>query len=85
VAPAAPARSEDPAAYRTLAIPLTAIWGARDTITPLAQAERLVTLAPRAKLEVLASAGHIPQIETPREFDQRLVATLQAMHRAAEP
>jgi pimeloyl-ACP methyl ester carboxylesterase len=85
VAPAAPARSEDPAAYRTLAMPLTAIWGARDTVTPLAQGERLVALAPGATLEVLASAGHIPQIEAPREFDERLVKALQAMHRAAEP
>ena len=81
----APARSEDPAGYRRLAMPLTAIWGARDTVTPLDQGQRLVGLVPAAKLEILPNAGHIPQIETPREFDQRLVETLRALDRAAEP
>ena len=83
--PDAPARSEDPAEYRRLAMPLTAIWGARDTVTPLDQGQRLVRLVPAAKLEILPNAGHIPQIEAPREFDQRLVETLRALDRAAEP
>jgi pimeloyl-ACP methyl ester carboxylesterase len=85
LAPPAAAVSEDPAAYRGLTMPLTAIWGALDTVTPLAQGERLVRLVPHATLAVLAQAGHIPQIESPREFAELLRETVQALHRAAEP
>ena len=85
LAPPAPSLSEDPAAYRALTMPLTAIWGARDTVTPLAQGERLTRLVPHAKLAILPQAGHIPQIESPREFAQRLLEAVQALHHATEP
>src|SRR5690606_7982128 len=53
VAPAAPSRSESPSAYAALPMPVVAIWGDRDTVTPLAEGERLAALAPRGRLEVL--------------------------------
>lgn len=85
LAPAAPSLSEDPATYRALTTPLTAIWGARDTVTPLAQGERLTRLVSHAKLAILPQAGHIPQIESPREFTQLLVEVVETLHRATEP
>jgi pimeloyl-ACP methyl ester carboxylesterase len=76
VAPPAPSRSESPAAYRELAMPVVAIWGDRDTVTPLAQGEQLVALVPNGRLEVIAGVGHIPQIESPDEFNTRLLRAL---------
>jgi pimeloyl-ACP methyl ester carboxylesterase len=77
VAPAAPSRSEDPAAYAALGLPLAVIWGDRDTITPLEQGRRLASLAPGATLDVLPGVGHIPQIEDPRAFHEALVRVLR--------
>lgn len=81
LSPASASRSEDPAAYRTLAMPVTAIWGALDTITPLAQGERLVKLVPTGKLAVLPAAGHIPQIEQPEQFHRMLLQIVQGQIR----
>jgi len=82
VAPPAPSRSESPAAYRELAMPVIAIWGDRDTVTPLAQGEQLVALVPHGKLEVIAGVGHIPQIENPDELNARLVRALAPLRPA---
>jgi pimeloyl-ACP methyl ester carboxylesterase len=79
VAPPAPSRSESAAAYRTLTMPVTAIWGDRDTVTPLAQGEQLVALVPHGRLEVLPGVGHIPQIESPAAFNAVLVRALTAL------
>lgn len=76
IAPPAPSRSESAAAYRALAMPVVAIWGERDTITPLAQGEQLVRLVPHGRLEVLPGVGHIPQIESPDAFNALLVRVL---------
>lgn len=81
VAPPAPSRSESAAAYRDLAMPLVAIWGDRDTVTPLAQGEQVVALVPHGRLEVLAGVGHIPQIERPEAFNSLLVRSLAALPR----
>lgn len=81
VAPPAPSRSESPAAYRELGMPVVAIWGDRDTVTPLAQGERLVALVPHGKLEVITGVAHIPQIENPDELNARLVRVLAPLRR----
>lgn len=78
VAPSVRSRSESPAAYRELAMPVVAIWGGRDTVTPLAQGERLVGLVPHGRLEVMPDVGHIPQIEDPDGFATLLVRVLRA-------
>ena len=57
-------------------MPLFVIWGDKDTITPLDQARRLVSLAPGAQLTVLPDVGHIPQIEDPDAFHRALLAAI---------
>jgi pimeloyl-ACP methyl ester carboxylesterase len=79
VAPPSPSRSESAAAYRALAMPVVAIWGDRDTVTPLAQGEQLVGLVPHGRLEVLPEVGHIPQIERPDAFNALLVRSLTTL------
>jgi pimeloyl-ACP methyl ester carboxylesterase len=56
-----------------LAMPVAFLWGARDRVIPL---RALVTDAP---VEVVAGAGHVPQVERPREFAaavERLLAAI---------
>jgi pimeloyl-ACP methyl ester carboxylesterase len=76
LAPGTVAASERPASWRGLKIPLFVIWGDKDTITPLSQARRLVSLVPGAQLTVLPDVGHIPQIEDPDGFHRALLAAI---------
>ncbi|MEM6589131.1 MAG: alpha/beta hydrolase [Pseudomonadota bacterium] len=57
------ARSTRAEEYKALALPVIYIWGDKDTVTPVAQAEELVALTPGAHLITLPDVGHIPQIE----------------------
>lgn len=70
--------SERADGYRKLAMPLTLVWGALDTITPPAQAEAIAKLAPGARLVMLPGVGHIPQIEDPALFNRRVAEILVA-------
>ncbi len=85
LAPATASRSEDAAAYSALGMPMVAIWGRLDSITPLAQGERLVRLAPNGKLVQLPRSGHIPQVEQPAEFQRTLLDVLGSSKQTARP
>ena len=76
--------SPAPASYRALTMPAVAIWGARDTITPLAQGERFVQLVPQARLTILPDVGHIPQIENPAAFQRALRDAVRSVSDAAD-
>ena len=67
------ARSADRAAYARMKLPVTILWGDRDTVTPLEQANDLKRLLPQATLTVLSGLGHIPQIEDPGMFNEALL------------
>lgn len=73
------AASEHEASYRAMRFPVSVIWGARDTITPLEQGYHLVAITPGAELLLLDDVGHIPQLEDPAAFNALL---LQAVARA---
>lgn len=68
--------SVDTANVAKLAVPLHLVWGDADTITPIAQAERLKALVPGASLDVLHGVGHIPHIEDPASFEPTLLREL---------
>ena len=70
--------SERPDGYRKLAMPLTLMWGALDTITPPAQAKAIAGIVPGSRLLMLPGVGHIPQIEDPSLFNRRVVEILAA-------
>ena len=72
----------DRARYAKLAIPTMVLWGAKDSITPIAQGQDLVRLIPGARLEVLPLAGHIPAIEDQRTFNSALLEFLRDTSRA---
>jgi len=60
------------------AAPVDLIWGAEDTITPLAQGHALVRWMPGARLSVIPDVGHIPHIEDPDAFATALLGVLAA-------
>ncbi|MCI4568276.1 alpha/beta fold hydrolase [Lysobacter sp. CFH 32150] len=68
--------STDANRIRDLRPPLTLIWGARDTVTPLSQARHLQSLLPQASVHVIDHAGHIPHIEDPARFQRTLLEVL---------
>ena len=67
------------ASYRTLRIPAVVIWGATDSVTPLAQGRAVASLLGPGRLRVLENTGHIPAIESPAEFNAALLESLASL------
>jgi pimeloyl-ACP methyl ester carboxylesterase len=68
--------SATPAGFESITTPVSLVWGDEDTITPLAQAQRLHQLASKSRLTVLKGVGHIPQIENVALFNASIVDVL---------
>jgi len=60
-------------------VPVAMIWGGRDDVTPLAQANDLRSLIPSASLRLMKDVGHIPQIEDPDAFNPVLLAAIREL------
>ncbi len=56
-----------------IAVPTLVVVGAEDKVTPVALSKELAATISNARLEVIAGAGHIANLEKPGEFN-RLVA-----------
>jgi pimeloyl-ACP methyl ester carboxylesterase len=52
------------------------VAGGDDRLTPLAHAEALAKAIPGADLEVIPGAGHLPYLESPDRFAERVLAFL---------
>ena len=61
------ALSRRSATLRALEVPVALMWGEADTVTPIAQGERLARLMD-APLSRIPDVGHIPHIEDPAAF-----------------
>jgi 3-oxoadipate enol-lactonase len=55
-----------------IACPTLVVVGAEDTLTPLAEAEKMVAGVKGARLAVIPTAGHLPNIENPGAMNQAL-------------
>jgi pimeloyl-ACP methyl ester carboxylesterase len=55
-----------------LDVPSLALWGARDPVSIVAIAERLVREIPGAQLVKLEGVGHYPMVEDPARFSAAL-------------
>jgi pimeloyl-ACP methyl ester carboxylesterase len=49
-------------------VPVQIVWGEQDRILPVAFLETYRKLMPRARIEVMKNAGHLPHAEKPQEF-----------------
>ncbi len=72
------AKSADPANYAALTLPVALIWGEEDTVTPLAQAQRLLKILPHSTLDVIEGVGHIPHIEDEADFVRLAISRLRS-------
>jgi pimeloyl-ACP methyl ester carboxylesterase len=59
-----------------LAVPCGFVWGARDRVVPLAAVRGRLAGRP---VEVIAGAGHVPQLERPRELAAAVERVLAAI------
>ena len=55
-------------AYLTEAMPLCVIWGEDDRVIPATHASLAAELAPGARVELIANAGHFPHKDHPERF-----------------
>jgi 3-oxoadipate enol-lactonase len=56
----------------SIAVPTLVIVGAEDALTPPAMSQNLAAHIPGAKLVTIAGAGHMSNLEKPREFNDAL-------------
>jgi pimeloyl-ACP methyl ester carboxylesterase len=56
--------------------PVLLLWGKQDSTAPLRTADVLLRRLPRAWLEVIEDAGHVPMSEQPQVFNRRLLGFL---------
>jgi pimeloyl-ACP methyl ester carboxylesterase len=71
-------RPEAGDALASVDVPLCVGCGAQDSWAPVAQHEAMVALNPRARLEVVADAGHMAPMERPAEMAALLGRWLRA-------
>ena len=65
--------------------PVVLLWGAADTITPIAQAQALLRWMPGSRLVELPDLGHIPHIEDPVVFATALLGAVGPAEPSTRP
>jgi 2-hydroxy-6-oxonona-2,4-dienedioate hydrolase len=60
------------------------VWGRQDLISPVENGERYLREMKSAELAILDRCGHAPMIESPEEFNARLMEFLNARFRDCE-
>ncbi len=59
--------AEYAAGYREIDVPTLLLWGRHDRVVPLSVGEKLLSVLPRARLEVLEECGHLVPEELPED------------------
>lgn len=54
--------------YLAQAMPLLAVWGARDSIIPVGHADALREIVHNCRIEIFRGAGHWPHLSDPQRF-----------------
>ena len=60
-------------------VPVLVISGAEDTLTPVAEMERMQKAIKGSKLKVIEAAGHLSNIECPDEFNAALLDFIESL------
>jgi pimeloyl-ACP methyl ester carboxylesterase len=59
-------------------IPVLLLGGVEDTLSPPAELKALQDVIPRARLRIIEGAGHLANLEAPREFNTALLEFLRS-------
>ncbi|MGJ4732260.1 alpha/beta fold hydrolase [Leptospira levettii] len=62
---------------KNLTMPIDLIWGDLDTVTPIADAEKIKSFLTNSRLHFIQGVGHIPQLESPENFNKLLLKNLK--------
>lgn len=65
-------------AVREVRAPTTLVWGRDDPVAPLRTGRLLAARMPQARLEVIHDTGHVPMLQAPARFVERLMPALEA-------
>ncbi len=63
--------------------PTLLVWGARDRLIPVEVAAEWQRAIPQARLEVIEDAAHVPMVENPSAFAERLLHFLDDLDESA--
>jgi pimeloyl-ACP methyl ester carboxylesterase len=66
------ARGDSAPTLREVRVPTLLIWGAEDTLSPLAEAEKIKDGIAGSRLEVVPKAGHLSNMENPEAWNAAL-------------
>ncbi|HEU4522556.1 MAG TPA: alpha/beta hydrolase [Thermoanaerobaculia bacterium] len=70
-------RSDSTDALRKLNVPALVVAGDQDTITPLADAQRMGALLPNATVVTIRGAAHLSNFEQPEQFNDAVASFLK--------
>ena len=73
------ARPDSTAMLSAIDVPTLVVVGAEDTLTPVAESERLRAAIPGSTLEIIAGAGHLASLERPGAFNHVLTEFLVSL------
>jgi 3-oxoadipate enol-lactonase len=65
-------RPDSTAGLERIRVPVLALAGEEDTLTPVSEARVIAGSVPDGRLEVVAGAGHLSNLEAPEAFDRAL-------------
>lgn len=64
-----------------LIIPVTAIWGEKDSWVPLSDTNQIRNVIPQLDVKIIEGAGHVPMESHPEAFNSALLSVLEARSR----
>lgn len=68
-----------------LKLPTLLVWGDRDRVLPHTHLQTARAAFPQAEAELFQGVGHMPQIEVPDAFAERLLDFLGLLPRSTKP
>lgn len=71
-------RPDQQATLRRITVPTLILCGESDAISPVRRHEFMADLIPRARLEIISGAGHVPMLEQPSATTRALRKWLEA-------
>jgi 3-oxoadipate enol-lactonase len=63
-------RPDSFASLKQISVPTLVVVGDEDTLTPPAEAQKMVDALPQSELVILPSTGHLANLEQPEAFNR---------------